>query len=70
MDSPIIDPNHFWNIIARFPAIRTYKDLRAVVASIESNNEMEQFPNTHRFLVKFIKDMNRHIYEEFHLEDD
>ena len=59
----------FWSIISQYPQIRTYKDLRIIVRSIEDNNQQQIFSQTYKFLKGFDKMIKQHIYEEFNLGD-
>jgi hypothetical protein len=59
----------FWDILEKFPNIRTLKDVTNVINEIEEDGTAYQYPQAYDLLKEFESSMRSHIYTEWHAQE-
>lgn len=65
----LYDYSHFWEILGKFPKIKSLSDLTDALLEIEGNSDHLVYPVGYEMLKEFESAMRSHMYTEWHAQE-
>jgi hypothetical protein len=63
------DFTKFWDILSKFPEIKSLADITSIIKNIENDSSREFYPDAYNMLKEFEAAMRSHMYTEWHAQE-